>query len=171
MPESLVSRMKFDTAQGQILDQDRRYLLMRTDVLMGIFNRLPENIRHQALRAFEASVAENGGKSAQAYYESLNRDAAQLIQTMVDFSAELGWGCWSFTEISDREIQLTVRNSPFAAGYGTLANGPVCYPIAGMLQTVGRLILDSAVTVTETQCCASGPHIDACQFTICSDTQ
>lgn len=166
---TLLSRMNWDTANGQILDDTRRYVMIRNDVLMGIFSRLDPATARQALDAFEHSVMLSGGQSARAYFNSLDNNVEQLLSTMVAFSAELGWGVWSF-ENGDKSLLLSVRNSPFAAGHTRPAAGPVCHPIVGMLRTVGELVFDKPVEVTETQCCCPDPMASHCLFTITPST-
>ncbi|WP_379073150.1 V4R domain-containing protein [Mesorhizobium sp. UC74_2] len=59
-------------------------------------------------------------------------------------------------------IELTVRNSPFATGYGS-ASQPVCHAIAGMVTAVGRMVLDKGVVIArEIECAACGAP--ACRF-------
>ena len=60
-------------------------------------------------------------------------------------------------------LVLTVRNSPFAAGYGA-SDVPVCHPIRGMLTAVGEMVLDRPVTVVETACAAMGAP--ECRFEV-----
>lgn len=157
MAESLRDRLQWQTGQGQIMDADRRYLMMRADVLMGLFRELPTDAaRAQALAALARSANRGGGASTRAYFQTLHGDTGALLNTMAAYSAELGWGVWSFSESSGHEaLRLEVRNSPFAAGYGA-SDRPVCHPIAGILQTVGELALGRAVTVEETACAAQG---------------
>ncbi len=169
---ALKDRLRHDLNQGAIYDADRRYLMMRPDVLMGFLHRVPEDHRNTLLQAMADSVAENGGRSAQVYFESLDGNAAAFLQTMVSSSADLGWGSWQFH--ADAELQvavnpehlqqgfwLKVEHSPFAHGHGP-SEVPVCAPIQGMLRAVGRLLVDEGATVTETQCAAQG-H-DHCTF-------
>lgn len=164
MTNSLLDRMHWQTEQGQILDADRRYIMLRTDVLMGIFRQCPPQQQLELLEAFGRSVHQNGGASAKAYFASLNKDAAQLLETMTSSSAELGWGRWQFkSSPNPGQLMLTVQNSPFAAGYGS-STTPVCHAIAGMLTSVGELVFDSSVTVSETLCAAQG--YEHCAFVI-----
>lgn len=165
MSQSLRNRMTWDTANGQILDDTRRYVMIRNDVLMGIFSRLDAKAAAQALGAFETSVMESGGQSARAYFDALSNDVNRLLDTMVAFSAELGWGVWSFSR-NGTALELSVRNSPFAAGHPKPSAGPVCHPIVGMLRTVGELVFDNRVEVRETQCCCHEVHGDVCRFSI-----
>lgn len=152
---TLREKMQWQTELGQIKDADRRYIMLRTDVLMGVFSRLAPEARAAALNAFGTAVRESGGQSARAYFQALGGDARELLRTMADYSAELGWGKWSFGTEDEAQLRLTVRNSPFAAGFGSSAT-PVCHAIAGMLGTVGRLVLQGAVSVEETECAAQG---------------
>lgn len=168
MKKSLLDRMQWQTELGQILDADRRYVMLRTDVLMGIFRQLPSHLQQEALQAFGRSVQQNGGASAKAYFDSLGQDTALLLDTMQSSSAELGWGVWQFTQIPNTHtLQLTVQNSPFATAYGN-STTPVCYAIAGMLASVGQLVLNGPVTATEVTCAAQGHPF--CSFTIQTQT-
>lgn len=164
MADKLLDRMAWDTTSGKILDSGRRYVMLRTDVLMGIFRALPDAQRHQALQAFADSVEQSGGQSARAYFQSLNYDARQLLDTMQAYSAELGWGKWTFIAGESNTLELTVKNSPFAEGFGA-SPCPVCHPITGMLKTVGMLVADGPVHVEETHCAAQGLS-DQCKFHI-----
>lgn len=155
MSDTLMKKMSWQTDSGQIMDADRRYVMLRTDVLMGLFALLPEQQRQAALQAFQESVRHNGGQSAKAYFDSVGHDRARLLETMAPYSAELGWGCWSFSDNGVGRLQLRVLNSPFAQGYGN-SRYPVCHPIAGMLEAVGSLIYKTAVKVEETECAAQG---------------
>jgi len=155
MAHTLREKLHWDTASGQITDAGRRYLLLRADVLMGIFRGLGPQAQAEALAAFSRSVRESGGKSAQSYFEALDNDARRFLQTMEDYSAELGWGKWSFKPYGDGQWELTVHNSPFAAGFGA-SDKPVCGAIAGMLAAAGELIAAAPVSVDETACAAQG---------------
>ncbi len=67
MTQPLHERLRFDTDNGAVFDADRRYVLLRTDVLMGAFDELPEPAKSDALRAFGRSVARHGADSVRAY--------------------------------------------------------------------------------------------------------
>lgn len=159
----LRKRMRHDAELGCLLDGDRRYVLMRADVLMGIVRAVPERLRDEVLAAMLASTADGGGRSARAYYDYVGRDPLRLLGVMVDSASDLGWGRWSFDPVTETGLTLHVRSSPFAAGYGA-ADRPICAPIAGMLQSVGSLIFAESVRVVESRCEAMG-H-EACQFNI-----
>lgn len=118
---------------------------------MGLFQRLAEPARSEALSAFADSVAEHGGRSAQGY-RAENPD--HLLPNVAAKASDLGWGGWTF-ERDGESIVLTVQNSPFAQGFGNSAQ-PVCGPIAGMLQAVASLVLGSEARAEETSCAATG---------------
>ena len=151
----LHNRLKWDTASGQILDGDRRYLMMRADVLMGLFATLPAVERQRALESLRASVRHHGGASARAYQAGGTGDTDTFLQVMVESAADLGWGVWHFDRSPATGLTLTVRNSPFASGTEP-GDAPVCHAIAGMLEAVTALVLGSATNVRETQCAGMG---------------
>jgi hypothetical protein len=82
LSQSFHQRLNITPAQGEMRDGAIRYLMMRPDVLMGMFARLPESIRGEALTALTASVAENGGKSVKAYRDSGAADPGGGLETL-----------------------------------------------------------------------------------------
>jgi predicted hydrocarbon binding protein len=151
-------RLIWDASSGEIRDGAIRYMMIRPDALMGIFGGLDEPARTCALEAFRRSIAKFGARSASTYQADAHHP---LIETVARTAPDLGWGTWSIDRTADA-IQVIVRNSPFAAGCAG-ADGPVCTPIAGMLEAVGRLMGRSGVA-RETNCAAqSGDH---CTFEV-----
>lgn len=144
----LHQRLDFDLENGQVFDGPRRYLIMRPDVLMGAFDQLEPDIRLKALEALGYSVTRHGGQSVQSYLEEVGVDS--LLATMVENSASLGWGRWSFVQHDD-QLSLEVRNSPFAYG-SQQSEKPVCHAISGMLRAVAEAIYSRPCKATEIRC-------------------
>ncbi|WFC69131.1 hypothetical protein EUC41_24050 [Achromobacter denitrificans] len=92
----LQQRLKWDAPEGAILDADRRYVMLRADVLMGLFAGLPPAQRAQALDSLQASVRTHGGASARAYRAAGAADVAAFLRVMAESAADLGWGAWRF---------------------------------------------------------------------------
>lgn len=132
-----------------------RYLRLRADTLMGMFRRLPEPARAQALAALLGSTAEHGGDSARRAFDAAGGDSAALLAAIEKTAAELGWGRWRFDAPEATRLALEVSDSPFAAGYGG-AETEVCAPVTGMLQAVAGLALGRACEARELQCRARG---------------
>jgi uncharacterized protein len=151
-------RLSFDVGQGALMDQTRRYLLIRPEAMMGIFRRLPEPARRQALEALAESILEQGSDSARAYAAMEGGEA--LARTVAATAPQLGWGVWNIRVEPDL-ICLEVRNSPFAAGFGA-SETPVCYPILGMVRAVSVLIFGRDTDVREIECAACGASL--CHF-------
>jgi len=158
---ALHERLVFDTARGEVRDADRRYLLMRTDVLMGLFDALPADARVEALHALGRSVARHGAGSVRAYAESIG--PVELCAAMEDAASSLGWGRWRLDATDPLCVGLTVENSPFAAAAGR-STEPVCHAIAGMLEALAGTLWRAPAHARETSCAAvsgEGP----CRFT------
>jgi len=154
----LHERLKFDIAHGQVLDANRRYVLLRADVLMGLFGFMPEAASQQALAAFAQSVAAYGSDSVRAYDNPADPSSLQLFEAVAQGASSLGWGVWAFDAGADI-CRLAVRNSPFAAARGQRA-GPACAPIVGMMQAVCSHVWKRGCVAVEVECsaCASGGH-------------
>ena len=152
------AQMRIDENEGTIFDQDRRYLAMRPDVLMGMLHELPAGTRAEVLAALAESARKNGGKSVAAYLAAVG--PAQLQQSVVGGAAALGWGSWTIQHQAGR-AELLVRNSPFADGHGP-ANAPLCAPIMGIFHSLAQALMDGPVHVTEVACVACGAP--ACHF-------
>ncbi|MDQ2927083.1 MAG: 4-vinyl reductase [Pseudomonadota bacterium] len=152
---ALHERLRFDTAEGQVLDGTRRYLLLRADVLRGLFDELPPAARGEALRAFGRSVATRGFDSLRAYAAEPGVDDDPLQRVVEAAAASLGWGRWQLTR-EGASLALDVRNSPFAAT-AVPGSGPACHAIAGMLQGLAGIVLGGPASARETSCaCATG---------------
>ena len=59
-PAPFRERLSFDPERGALMDQTRRYMLIRPEALMGIFRRLPEAERRQALEGFRGIDCRTG---------------------------------------------------------------------------------------------------------------
>lgn len=152
-------RLVHDAERGELRDGEARYLLIREDSLMGMFRRLPDAARSEALAAFAASIAEHGRRSAESYRSGSDADA--LLRTIEQTAPQLGWGRWRFEHGDADRLELEVANSPFAHGYGA-APQPVCAAIAGMLRAVASLAFGAPATAEERRCAATGHP--ACRF-------
>jgi len=138
-----------------------KYVTLRADTLMGMFHRLPQALRAQALAALADSTFEHGGDSARRTLEGGAGSAQALLEKIEQTAAELGWGTWRFGERSATRLALEVSGSPFAEGYGAGLD-PVCAPVTGMLRAVAELVLGGACEAREIECRACGAA--ACRF-------
>ncbi len=162
--DSLIERMQWIGARGAIMDGERRYVMLRADVLMGIFREMSEELRRPALLALAASVRNHGGRSAEAYLAEPGSRAEWLLDTIVRYSPQLGWGRWHVGAHGGEVIDVRVEHSPFAAGFGPSPE-PVCYAIVGMLQAVGTIVFGRTAAVVET-CCAAQEGVHHCAFRV-----
>ncbi len=152
-------RLAWDSHAGEILDETRRYMLIRPEALMGIFRNLPDEARVAALNALEDSIFEQGSDSARAYRRH-GGEGASLAHLVAATAPQLGWGIWHF-EIAPEVIRLEVRNSPFAAGFGPSPT-PVCHAIVGMVGPSPAWSSMRPVNAAEIQCAATGAP--TCRF-------
>ncbi|MGO4852921.1 V4R domain-containing protein [Phaeovulum sp. W22_SRMD_FR3] len=164
MTQGFHARLQISPERGEMRDGDIRYLMMRPDALMGAFMRLPDAARAQALAALGASVAEHGGRSVATYRAHGAAAPEALWPVITATSAALGWGVWEAHPAEAGALEITVRNSPFAAG-AARADGPVCAAITGLLSAVAPVILRNGATARETACAAETGE-SCCHFRI-----
>jgi hypothetical protein len=171
----LRERLQFDAARGALSDGPRRYMLMRTDSLMGTLRLLDSATRDLVLEALAQSTLRFGGDSLRAYAANAPGDPQALIAATVDAASDLGWGQWTVRQRGET-LQVLVLHSPFAAGW--LASDTrkeprtdplrdpsapaVCAPIRGMIAALAGTLGWAGVQVQELSCAAQG-HTD-CRF-------
>lgn len=153
-PDRLAARLRFDAEAGRVADGPRRYLLMRPDVLMGLFARLAPDERDRALEAIAASIAEHGADSLRAYAAHLGAVDDRLLQATAEAAADLGWGRWTLERVADG-LALEVVDSPFAEGAGR-SEVPACAPVRGMLCALAALRMGRPMRAREIACRACG---------------
>jgi len=156
----LKSRLRFDTDRGALYDSDRRYLLMRSDVLMSAVRALPLSSREQFLTALTESARSYVASSLIAYAAQTPGDSGALIQATVDAACDLGWGVWQIHGNPPRQW-LRVSHSPFAQGYGA-SDTEVCAPVTGVFAALMSQVLGSSVQAREVGCVATGHEY--CEF-------
>lgn len=153
---------------GAVHDADRRYLLMRPDVLMGALVRLDGPSRAAFATAWADAARVHGGASLVAYAEAVGRDAGALMEATVAAAADLGWGRWQLQR-SATGLSLQVTGSPFVAGWRAAsphpAEAPVCAPIRGLLAALSGLVLPGPLVIEETRCAALHGD-DTCRFEV-----
>lgn len=153
-------RLHYDADAGTYHDGDMRYIFIKPEAFMGVALEMPEELRPAIFEAMALTVMHNGGKSAAAYRNQGARDAEALLEVIRETAGQLGWGKWHIETGSD-QLTVTVKDSPFAAGYGA-SDSPVCGPIRGMLTAVSRMVFDAPTVVEEVTCAAMGA--DQCTF-------
>ncbi|MEX2453878.1 MAG: hypothetical protein WD470_04190 [Rhodospirillaceae bacterium] len=169
----LYDRLARDPALGELRDGDTRCFLMRPDTFMDAFGRLDEDARYTMFATFAQSVARHSGQSpAKPYRDELGPAAREIfLNAAVNIAADLGWGAWRFGPHNPGEMNLEVRDSPFAKGAASGATTgdeapqrcPACAPILCLLEALGGIVFTVDPECTETEC-AAGTGGDICRF-------
>lgn len=148
-----------DTAKGEIKDGETRYVMLRTDVVAAMVNQLSEQTRGELLESFAKAVEEHGGKSLARYFDMVNGDVDQLLDTVAATAAALGWGSWRFSRV-DNGLVLEVKNSPYAT-FNAPIDANCCAPIMGMFTALAKMILGEVISNERSCKSANG---DSCVF-------
>jgi len=146
---------------GEFSDGGIRYMLIRPDVLMGLARELVEVGPGVFLSALERSAFVNGMRSFERYRDQGRFEGTDALESTCNIAASLGWGEWVINRQPDGTRLIAVRNSPFAAGFGT-STIPVCAPIVGILKAVTVVFPGLGGQVEEITCCSQGA--DVCRF-------
>lgn len=149
--------MEHRPEEGQIVDGNVRYVLMRPDVLMGVSRHLGHGGEHDFLAALETSAFVHAQASFAAYRDDERFGRADFLASTCRVAGSLGWGVWSLTAEASGARIVRVDNSPFAAGYGA-ASRPVCSPITGVLRAIALVGYGHDVVVEELECAAQGAN-------------
>ncbi len=158
---------EFDEISGDVSDGSIRYLLMRPDVLMGMFAKLEGDELINALSALEQSTRENG-RASMLEYRKLNFGSQdEALRFFCQSAARLGWGRFDYEWNAAGLPVFKVANSPFVAGYGASDIG-VCAPISGILGAFLQVFFDESMSVREVECAAQGG--DDCRFEVCDES-
>jgi uncharacterized protein len=150
-------------SSGEIREDGIRYVLMRPDVLMGVAHELGGAGAKEFLGALERSAFRHVQSSFDRYQERQSLSGADFIASTCAAARKLGWGEWNTTAVSDRSLTVEVKNSPFAAGFGS-SQCPVCAAIAGILRAAAFKAYGAQSEVTELTCAAQGAPV--CRFEI-----
>ncbi len=160
------------TDDGALIHQGTRYVAMRADVLTGAVAALDESAKGAYLAALAQSARINGGKSVQRYAKLSEGDRQDLLEQTALSAGRLGWGVWRFCcapSPSGALLELSVRNSPFAAAGNGKAAEPLCAAIQGILASLGALLYRCPLRVREVRCKGQG-HAH-CHFEVVADGQ
>lgn len=159
---AFIGRAAWDGETGAWTDGPARYLMLRADTLMGLFERLAPEARTAALAALVAATAEAGGESLRRYRDQSGLDAAGLAAAVERTAAELGWGRVTLS-LDGENIEMAVRNSPFAAAAAP-SREPVCAPLTGILSAFAASVRDRPAVAREVACAATGD--ECCRFAV-----
>lgn len=158
--QHFLERVIFDLEEGQIADDNIRYVMMRADVVRTILQALT-NPGSSAPHPAAAAVTRFGGQSLDKYQSESGGSQGALWQVVTHTAASLGWGVWTVTPAGDA-FSVEVRNSPFTSVHQT--THATCFPIVGMLQAVLNLDPNATNTIAETDCVSMGA--DICRFKV-----
>ena len=125
---------------------------------MGFFKAVFDEMGAKAGELAFAGGYQGGAASTTAYKEKFNLSNEEVLEYMCNMGAQLGWGKFNIEYHSDKRLEISVRNSPFAQPDAISEedkNGS-CHFIRGVLAGLGKTVLDSEVRATEPECEAKG---------------
>jgi predicted hydrocarbon binding protein len=154
---SIIDRLKYDSASGALTFRDVRYLLIRPETIVGFQKTVEKHSRKGARDALFQGGYQGGYLSAKKYREMQNLSARETISFMMTMGAEIGWGNFQLItyDFENRKLQIRVENSAFAEAYGEAKEG-VCHLINGVLSGLATVLFARSCNGSETECLAKG---------------
>jgi predicted hydrocarbon binding protein len=162
----ILDGIEFDADSGSLKFKDVRYLLVRPETVMGFFKAVFDELGAQAGELAFSGGYTGGAASTSAYKEKFNLSNEEILEYMCNMGTQLGWGRFNIEYHSEKRLEISVRNSPYAhqdAISDEDQNGS-CHFIRGVLAGLGRTVLGSEVEATEPECEARGDG--CCMFVI-----
>lgn len=164
MENSILNELDFKP--GYLLYKDVRYMLIRPEVIAILHQQLETELGpEKCVEIMMAAGNVGGAKSSQRYKEVFGFSEREIVEFMCNMGGEIGWGIFSLEhlDVEKEEMIIQVKDSPFAAAYGSSDSG-VCHLIRGVMDGMGAGLFDGPVTSLETTCAAKGD--DACRFEV-----
>lgn len=165
MVNQILEKLAFDPQSGAISFEGVRYMLVRPETIMSLFNSLEEELGERAGSFFFQGGVSGGRLSAQKFKQSLGLSNKGVVEFMMRMGTQIGWGRFELValDMQTKVLQVNVHNSPYAQAYGA-GKGPVCHVIRGVLAGLAQGIFNKTVQAEETGCLAAGK--DFCRFLI-----
>ena len=140
-----------DEGGGRLTVHGARYVLVRPETLAALHRAIERAAGDTAGECLAAGGRAGGGTAV----ASLRGDDEARVRALLETAAAIGWGEFRLERLTADALAVTVRNSPFAEGYGR-AERPVCHLIRGVLDSLAAAVLARTAPVVETRCAAAG---------------
>src|SRR5262245_2041533 len=139
--------MTHEAGSGRLLHGGARFLLIRPETLIGLQRALEARLGAEAAEVLVAGGRSGGGRATAA----LDGDARQRVEALLRMGGEIGWGRFVLERLTDRELVVTVHDSPFVEAHGP-AERPVCHLTRGVLLALAETVFAPPVSVRESAC-------------------
>lgn len=161
---AILKDLTFDAAQGALLYNEVRYLLIRPETLVSFQRAAEEKLGTAADELLYAGGFTGGTLSGTKYRQAFGLTDEQSVEFMAKMGTEIGWGSLKIERFKPGdELVLVATGSPFAAAYGKAGRG-VCHLIRGVFAGLVCALWDRPVQAREDECLAMG-HAH-CRFSV-----
>jgi len=165
MANSILDNLVYDESSGIITFKDVRYMVIRPDTVVDFQKAVEAELGDRVAEMMMAGGYTGGSRSSARYKEVFDYSDEEIVAFMCKMGGEIGWGNFEVEEFDkkQRKLVVVVRDSPFAAAYGS-SDGGVCHMIRGVLAGMAAGIFGTDVYSEETHCRAKGDPW--CRFAI-----
>lgn len=153
----ILRKVAYDSEKGALNYKGVRYLLIRPETLAGLQKAIEDAYGQQANdRVFKGGF-EGGYLSARKYKEIHKFSDKEILDFMVEMGSQIGWGSFKLNHFdpAEKNLKITVENSPFAEAYGKSSRG-VCHLIRGVISGTASVVFGQDCVASETSCLAKG---------------
>ena len=116
---SIIDEIDYDPESGALSYKDVRYLLIRPETIVGFQKAIGKQGQKGGINALFQGGFQGGYLSAKKYKEIQNLSDEETIKFMMAMGAQIGWGSFKLDQydLDEKNLQISVENSPFAVGY------------------------------------------------------
>jgi len=161
----ILDNLEYSDEDGIINFKGVRYLILRPDTIMRMYEKLRSRYGEDVDSYFFAGGFEGGRLSSEKYRDNFGLDDMGLIDFMLTMGANIGWGKFDLVEYNPEEKVLVVKvsNSAFVVK-DKPTNFSVCHFIRGVMSGMASVLFSGEVESSEDRCAAKGD--DYCLFTV-----
>ncbi len=154
--------------KGHAILSGEYLFLIPPKVIVKLQNNLKEELGHEKMKDMMESLGKYQVKQAMKRYKdkyNLNEiSKGAIFKKFKNYTKILGWGNIEFEEMDrkNEELIVTVNHPTLPKVYlrsNKESDIPVCHYLNGMIEEIGKAMIDNKIEVEEKKCVAKGDEI------------
>ncbi|MBU1626204.1 hypothetical protein KKB18_02450 [bacterium] len=162
---NIIHNLEYSEDKGLLTFKGIRYLILRPETIMGMYERLREKYGSDVDLHFFQGGFEGGRLSSEKYRDNFGLNEKDLIDFMLKTGGEIGWGKFELAHFDKKKriLDIRVSNSAFVTK-DKRTEFPVCHFTLGVMSGMASVLFGSEVSSEEVECVSKGDK--SCYFSI-----